>query len=125
MRRAEDLPTPDNRNYPYGMALLGMVAGAAFYWGLLQFPGAVLQLALRLPGQLVIVRGLVPLLEQVGTVLPALVVTTISHLLCLIPFVVFGAAVFARERIWATVVGLVLFFLLGLALIFVWRFGGI
>jgi hypothetical protein len=120
-----ELKTPDNRDYPWGMALLGMLLGGAFYWGLLQLPGAVLQGALRLPGQLVVVRGLGPLLAGVGATLPALVVTTISHLLCVIPFVVLGAAVFARERIWATVVGLVLFFLLALALIFVWRFGGL
>ena len=90
-----------------------------------QVEGAVLQGALRLPGQLIVVRGLAPLLAGVGAVLPALVITTISHLLCLIPFVVLGAAVFARERIWATVVGLVLFFLLALALIAVWRFPGL
>ena len=125
MSSTNDLPTPDNRNYPYGLALLGMGLGGAFYWGLLQFPGAVLQGALRLPGQWVVVRGLAPLLEGVGAVLPALVITTISHLLCLIPFLVLGAAVFARERIWATVVGLVLFFLLAVALIIVWRFPGL
>jgi hypothetical protein len=118
-----DLHAPDNRNYPYGAALLGMLAGAAFYWGLLQFPGALLQSALRLPGRLLVVRGLAPAMANAGTVLPALVVTTLNHLLCLIPFVVLGAAVFARERIWATVVGLVLFFLLAVALIFVWRVG--
>jgi len=120
-----DLPTPDNRNYPYGAALLGMVAGAAFYWGLLQFPGAVLQGALRLPGQLVVVRSLAPALAGVGVALPTLVVTTIAHLLCLIPFILLGAAVFARERLWATVIGLVLFVLLAVALMFVWRFGGL
>jgi len=125
MSSYSDLPTPDNRNYPYGMALVGMVLGGAFYWGLLQFPGAVLQGALGLPGRLLVVRGLAPLLSQAGAVLPALVVTTISHLLCLIPFVLLGAAVFARERMWATVIGLVLFFLLALALIFVWRFPGL
>jgi hypothetical protein len=124
MARGE-LTTPDNRNYPYGAALVGMVLGAAFYWGLLQFPGAVLQETLRLPGKVLVVRGLVPALSDAGTVLPPLVVTTISHLLCLIPMVVLGAAVFARERIWATVVGLVLLFLFALALIFVWRFGGL
>ncbi len=107
------------------MALLGVLLGGAFYWGLLQFPGAVLQGALRLPGLLVVSRGLAPLLAGMGAVLPALVVTTIGHLLCLIPFVLLGAAVFARERMWATVVGLVLFLLLALALIFVWRFPGL
>ncbi len=120
-----DLPTPDNRNYPYGAALLGMLLGAAFYWGLLQVPGAVLQGALHLPGQLVIGRGLEPLLTGVGVALPALVETTLSHLLCLIPFILLGAAVFAHERLWATVIGLVVFVLLAAALMYVWRFSGL
>src|SRR5690348_17342236 len=119
-----DLPTPDNRNYPYAAALLGMVLGGAFYWALLQIPGALLQGALRLPGQLLVGRGLAPALRGVGVAVPALVVTTISHLLCLIPFVVLGAAVFARERIWATVVGLVIGFVLALAVLYVYYFGG-
>jgi hypothetical protein len=119
-----DMPTPDERNYPWTAGLLGAVLGGAVYWGLLQFPGAVLQGALRLPGKLVVTGGLVPSLQTVGMALPPLVQSTIAHLLCLLPFAMLGAAVFARERIWAAVIGLVLFMALVMALIYAWRFGG-
>jgi hypothetical protein len=123
-RQDELLKTPDNRDRPWTISFFGMLVGAVFYWGLLQFPGMVLQGALRLPGRLVIGQGLEPLLGTAGVALPELVAVTLGHLLCIVPFAALGAAVFARERIWATVVGLVLAFALGLAMIFVWRAGG-
>jgi hypothetical protein len=117
-----DMPTPQRQEINWLEAVFGTILGLFAYWALLQFPGVLLQEALRLPGQWLVYERVAPALARLGAVLPELATAAMAHSLCAVPFALFGAAVLARERGWAAALGLALGFGLLLALMIVWAF---
>lgn len=117
-----EMPTPERREINWLEAILGSIVGGVAYWGLLQFPGRLLQSALRLPGRWLIYGQLATALERMDASLPDLAAFVLAHSLCLVPFALFGTAVLVRDRGWAATLGIGLFFGLMLALMLVWAF---
>jgi hypothetical protein len=118
-----DMPTPERHEINWLEAVLGSVLGGFAYWALLQFPGRLLQAALRLPGQWLVYDGLGPALARMGVSVNEIAAAGLAHSLCLVPFALFGAAILVRERGWVITMGLALALGLMLALMIVWRFG--
>jgi hypothetical protein len=116
------MPTPKRQDFNWLEALLGSLLGALAYWGLLQFPGRLLQEALRLPGQWLVYERVAPALRQLGASFPDLAAAGMAHALCTVPFALLGAAVLLRDRGWVAALGLALGFGLLLALMVVWAF---
>jgi hypothetical protein len=116
------MPTPNRQDINWLEAGLGSLLGLLAYWGLLQFPGRLLQEALRLPGQWLVHERIAPALRQLGASFPDLAAVGLAHALCAVPFALFGAAVLVRNRGWAAALGVALGFGLMLALMLVWAF---